>query len=161
VKLWRGLAAATLLAAITSACAGTAATPTDASNSPPTGGTVTVTAEESGTSVTLHVGDLLVLALASFGDRPGLFRSTLVYPRDLLSLIRDGRQAPGYWRFSVTAKGTGTLRVTSLPCGPVLGPGAPAAGGTCPVTGGTGGTSPAPADAGMPARLFTITVIIG
>ena len=150
---------AMLVAAITTACASKAATSTGAGNSPATGRTVTVTAEGSAKSVTVHVGDLLVLALPSFGERPGLFRTTLTYPRGLLLLIPSGRRATDTWQFSVKARGKGTVSVTSLPCGPILGP-APAAGEPCPVTGATGEASTAPPGAGVPARLFTLTVTV-
>ena len=159
MKRWRSLAVATLVAAITAACAGKTGTPTAARTSSATGRTVTVTAAESGKSVTLHVGDLLVLALPSFGERPGLLRTALAYPRDLLLLIPSSRQASAYWRFSAKARGTGMIRVTSLPCGPILGP-ATASGEPCPLTGATGEASSAPAGAGMPARLFTLVVTV-
>jgi hypothetical protein len=126
------------------------------------GSTITVTASDSGRTISLHVGDRLVVNLGpSFaGAADGLIRTSVQFPRDLLTMSPD-KSKLGHWDFTAKAAGTGKVTVISAPCGPLLGP-APAAAAPCPVTGETDG-SPSPAAAGgpaLPARLFSVDVHI-
>ena len=124
--------------------------------------TITVTTQDSGRTIDLHVADHLVVDLgpAFAGRADGLVRTSIQFPRSLITMSANKGKL-GRWEFAARATGTGTITVISAPCGPMLGP-AMGAGAPCSVAGGEGGTAPSapPGGPAMPARLFRVSVHI-
>ena len=137
---------------LTAGCAGVAESPSEGSPGPTKGpATFTIGPQDSGATITMHIGDQLVFAPDESTSTPGGLAWTLLrYPGNL-ALTSDGKHVP--FRFVARQGGTGKLEVTF---GPLCGsPGPLTANGLpCPVLGPGDSQSPA----GIPVRLVSITV---
>lgn len=139
---------------LATACAGSQA---EAGRSRPDGGpsTFSVTPNDDGRAVTMHIGDDLIVGPGQSSPSPSSVAwSILSYPKDVLLASGDLEHGPPF-RFVARHAGVGKLRFSFGPaCG---GPGPlPGNGTNCALAGS--GAGQGPAVDGVAVRLVTITV---
>ena len=150
----RYLVSLAVVGLITGACADVVRSESSPSESPGAPSVVTVTPDDDGKAIPLHIGQTLVFRGPGDLMRPGYAYNLLQYPKDILELVPT-RSALIYV-FRVRHAGVGTVRVSLGPRCYSAGPPLPAAAGPpCPVAN--------PKDVkgslgGMPVQAYTFTI---